>query len=143
MTWAAVIAAGVGCYLLKLAGLAVPGRVLDDPVVARVADLIPVALLAALVAVQVLADSDGHLVLDARVVALGRGGRAPGAAGAVPGGRLRRGPGSGPRPARLSRRRPGRSRPRRTRGARRGRRTGGTNGSGRLDHTQDRHHVGR
>ena len=47
------MAAGVGCYLLKLAGLSVPPRVLERPVVARVADLIPVALLAALIAVQV------------------------------------------------------------------------------------------
>ncbi|WP_278256261.1 AzlD domain-containing protein [Nocardioides convexus] len=49
-----------------------PGRVLAHPVVARIADLIPVALLAALVAVQVLAAPEGRaLVLDARVVALG------------------------------------------------------------------------
>ena len=33
----------LGCYLLKLAGLSVPARVLDRPAVARVADLIPVA----------------------------------------------------------------------------------------------------
>jgi branched-subunit amino acid transport protein len=69
MIWTAVIAAGVGCYLLKLAGLSIPPRVLDHPVVERVADLIPVALLAALVAVQVLA-TDGALVLDARLVGL-------------------------------------------------------------------------
>jgi len=69
--WAAVVVAGVGCYLLKLAGLSVPPRVLEHPVVARVADLIPVALLAALVAVQVVADSEQRLVLDARAAALG------------------------------------------------------------------------
>lgn len=68
--WGAVLAAGGGCYLLKLAGLSVPTRVLEQPVVARVADLIPVALLAALVAVQVAATDDGSLVLDARAVAL-------------------------------------------------------------------------
>ncbi|MCW2814646.1 MAG: AzlD protein [Nocardioides sp.] len=70
MTWAAIIAAGVGCYLLKLAGLSVPAAVLERPVVARVADLIPVALLAALIAVQVVATPDGGLALDARAVAL-------------------------------------------------------------------------
>ncbi|MDO9455844.1 AzlD domain-containing protein [Nocardioides sp.] len=70
MTWLAIIVAGVGCYLLKLAGLSVPARVLDRPVVSRIADLIPVALLAALVAVQVVATSDGGLVLDARALAL-------------------------------------------------------------------------
>jgi branched chain amino acid efflux pump len=69
MMWAVVLAAGLGCYLLKLAGLSVPPRVLDRPVVERVADLIPVALLAALVAVQVAGDGR-HLVLDARAVGL-------------------------------------------------------------------------
>jgi branched-subunit amino acid transport protein len=69
--WLAVIGAGVGCYLLKLAGLSVPPAVLEHRVVARVADLIPVALLAALVAVQVFADADQRLTLDARAAALG------------------------------------------------------------------------
>ncbi len=67
--WAAVLVGGIGCYLLKLVGLSVPDRVLEHPVVARVADYIPVALLAALVAVQVLADG-GTLVLDARAAGL-------------------------------------------------------------------------
>lgn len=70
MTWAAIIGAGIGCYLLKLAGLSVPASVLERPVVRRVADLIPVALLAALVAVQVMADGT-RLVLDARLAGLG------------------------------------------------------------------------
>jgi branched-subunit amino acid transport protein len=67
--WVAILAAGVGCYLLKLAGLSVPSRVLERPVVARVADLIPVALLAALIAIQVFT-SGPDLVLDARAAAL-------------------------------------------------------------------------
>ncbi|MEN8672804.1 AzlD domain-containing protein [Nocardioides sp.] len=70
MIWAAVVGAGVGCYLLKLAGLSVPERVLARPLVARVADLVPVSLLAALIAVQVFATDDASLVLDARAVAL-------------------------------------------------------------------------
>ncbi|MDP2774828.1 MAG: AzlD domain-containing protein [Nocardioides sp.] len=69
MTWVAIIAAGVGCYLLKLAGLSVPSRVLRRPVVARIADLIPVALLGALVAIQVFTQGP-DLVLDARAAAL-------------------------------------------------------------------------
>ncbi|GAA2000908.1 MULTISPECIES: AzlD domain-containing protein [Nocardioides] len=69
-TWLAVLGAGVGCYLLKLAGLSVPERVLERPVVRRVADLLPVALLAALVAVQVLA-GDRRLEVDARLAGLG------------------------------------------------------------------------
>lgn len=70
MIWAAILTAGVGCYLLKLAGLSVPASVLERPVVRRIADLIPVALLAALVAVQVFADGD-RVVLDARAAGLG------------------------------------------------------------------------
>lgn len=70
MMWTAILLAGVGCYLLKLAGLSVPPRILERPLVERVADLIPVALLSALVAVQVF--SSGHeLVLDARALGLG------------------------------------------------------------------------
>jgi len=67
--WWAVVVGSVGCYLLKLVGLSVPSRVLDHPVVERVADLIPVALLAALVGVQVFASS-GSLVVDARLAGL-------------------------------------------------------------------------
>lgn len=70
MMWAAILAAGLGCYLLKLTGLSVPPRVLERPLVERVADLIPVALLAALVAVQVFG-SQQHLALDARALGLG------------------------------------------------------------------------
>lgn len=70
MTWAAILLAGVGCYLLKLAGLSVPARVLARPLVARVTDLIPVALLAALISVQVFSNGSS-LTLDARAFALG------------------------------------------------------------------------
>ena len=71
--WSAVILACVGCYLLKLAGLSLPERVLSHPTVERVADLIPVALLSALVAVQVFAGGTGGpaLTLDARALGLG------------------------------------------------------------------------
>jgi hypothetical protein len=68
--WMAVLAAGLGCYLLKLAGLSIPPQVLEHPLVARIADLIPVALLAALVAVQVFS-SGPHLTVDARAAARG------------------------------------------------------------------------
>ena len=66
MTWAAILATAAGCYLLKLAGLWVPEQVLDHPLMARVSDLLPVALLAALAAVQTVATGE-TLVLDARV----------------------------------------------------------------------------
>lgn len=70
MIWLALVLACSGCYLLKLAGLSLPPRVLERPLAERVADLIPVALLAALVAVQVVADGS-HLTLDARAAGLG------------------------------------------------------------------------
>lgn len=66
MIWTAVLLAALGCYLLKLLGMSVPAAVLEHPVVERIADLLPVALLSALVAVQALA-SDGDLVPDARL----------------------------------------------------------------------------
>ena len=67
--WAAVIAASVGCYLLKLAGLSMPASWVQQPWVARVVDFVPAALLAALVAVQGL--TSGHdLVIDGRLAGL-------------------------------------------------------------------------
>jgi hypothetical protein len=68
--WTAVLVACAGCYLLKLAGLSLPERVLSHSTVERVADLIPVALLAALVAVQAFSSGTG-LTLDARALGLG------------------------------------------------------------------------
>ena len=69
MTWLAILATAAGCYLLKLTGLSVPTKVLDRPLVQRIADLMPVALLSALIGVQVLA-LGSRLVLDARLVGL-------------------------------------------------------------------------
>ena len=48
--WGAIIVACLGCYLFKLAGLSVPGEVLERPLLRRISVLLPVALLAALVA---------------------------------------------------------------------------------------------
>ena len=68
--WAAVLAGGAICLLVKLAGYLAPQEWLERPRVVRIAELVTVALLSALVAVQALAA--GHaLVLDARVPALG------------------------------------------------------------------------
>jgi branched-subunit amino acid transport protein len=63
--WAAVLAGAAGCYVLKLAGLSVPRRLLDDPRTRRVAAVLPVGLLAALAATQTFADGR-HLEIDAR-----------------------------------------------------------------------------
>jgi uncharacterized membrane protein len=67
--WAAVLAASLGCYLLKLAGLSVPAAWVEQPWVARVVDFVPAALLGALVAVQA-ATSGQDVVLDGRLVGL-------------------------------------------------------------------------
>lgn len=67
--WLAILATAAGCYALKLVGLSVPQRVLAHPVAARVAGLIPIGLLSALVAVQVLADGRA-LAIDARAAGL-------------------------------------------------------------------------
>jgi hypothetical protein len=70
VTWATVLLAAGGCYLLKLAGLQVPERWLEHPVLAQVSALLPVALLAALAAVQTVATGT-TLALDARVAGVG------------------------------------------------------------------------
>jgi branched-subunit amino acid transport protein len=67
--WTVVLVCGAGCYLLKLAGLSVPPAWVERPWVKRVAEFVPAALLAALVAVQV-ATSGHRLVLDGRLVGL-------------------------------------------------------------------------
>jgi branched-subunit amino acid transport protein len=69
MTWTTIVVAGLGCYALKLAGLSIPAAVLNRPLVQRVAGLIPVALLSALVAVQVFTD-EHRLVVDERAAGL-------------------------------------------------------------------------
>ncbi|MDP9433607.1 MAG: AzlD domain-containing protein [Actinomycetota bacterium] len=67
--WAAVLGTAAGCYVLKLAGLSVPESVLARPSVRRATDLLPVGLLAALIAVQTIGDGRS-LQLDARTAGL-------------------------------------------------------------------------
>ncbi|MFT2018797.1 AzlD domain-containing protein [Streptomyces sp. 796.1] len=68
-TWIAIALTAAGCYLVKLLGLSVPAGVLERPAVKRLAALLPVALLAALIAQQTF--STGHtLALDARTLGL-------------------------------------------------------------------------
>jgi branched-subunit amino acid transport protein len=61
--WWIVIGTVVGCYLLKLAGYLVPARLLDHGPTRRAVELLPVALLAALVVVELIA-SGRHYDLD-------------------------------------------------------------------------------
>ena len=72
MIWTAVLAGSLGCFLLKLAGWSVPARWLERERLQRAAVLLPVALLATLVAVQAFAAGD-RLVLDARAAGLAVG----------------------------------------------------------------------
>jgi uncharacterized membrane protein len=65
MSWTPILLAAAGCYVLKLAGLSIPQRVLDGARVQRIATLLPVALLAALIATQTF---DGGI--DARAAGL-------------------------------------------------------------------------
>jgi uncharacterized membrane protein len=69
MIWAGVLVAAASCYALKLAGLSLPQRFLQDPRIQRTVPLIPVALLAALVATQTFSTGQ-RLVLDVRAAAL-------------------------------------------------------------------------
>ena len=67
--WAAVIGGALACYLLKLAGLAVPQSRLEGERVQRIAALLPVALLAALIAIGAFT-TGRSLAIDARAVGL-------------------------------------------------------------------------
>lgn len=67
--WWAIAAVAVGGYALKASGYFIPQQVLERPRVTRVALLTPVALLAALTAVQVFGDGAG-LIVDARAAGL-------------------------------------------------------------------------
>ena len=69
MIWAGVLVACGACYGLKLAGLSLPQSWLQDARVQRTVPLLPVALLAALVATQTFSTGH-HLVLDVRAAAL-------------------------------------------------------------------------
>jgi branched-subunit amino acid transport protein len=66
--WVGLLVAAVGSYLLKLAGLSLPESVLNQPRVQRIAAFLPVAMLSALVAVQ-LFDGGQRYALDWRTLA--------------------------------------------------------------------------
>ena len=72
MIWAAVLAASLGCFLLKLLGWSVPASWLERERLQRAAVLLPVPLLAGLVIVQAFA-GDRELIVDARAAGLGVG----------------------------------------------------------------------
>lgn len=67
--WSAILIAAIICVAWKAFGYLVPPSLLEAPRPARIADLLTVALLAALVAVQSLGDGQA-VVVDARVPAV-------------------------------------------------------------------------
>jgi hypothetical protein len=67
--WTALLVASIICVAWKALGYLVPPRLLEAPRPMRIADLLTVALLAALVAVQTLGAGQA-IVLDARVPAV-------------------------------------------------------------------------
>jgi hypothetical protein len=69
-TWIAIAVTAAGCYAVKLLGLSVPAGLLERPVVKRLAALVPLALLAALTALQTFGSADLRPVLDARAAGL-------------------------------------------------------------------------
>ena len=78
--WVTILGASVGCYGLKLAGVSLPESFLGDHRVQRIAGLLPIAMLSALVATD-LFDSNRHYSANwhtlagvgAGVIALRRG----------------------------------------------------------------------
>lgn len=67
--WGAVLLAAAAVFAIKLAGHLTPARLLERPAVVRLAGLLTIGLLAALVGVQTLADGTA-LRVDARVPAV-------------------------------------------------------------------------
>ena len=67
--WNLILIASVAVLALKLAGYLVPPSLLEKPTPSRIAGLLTVALLAALVAVNTLT-AGKEIVLDARLPAL-------------------------------------------------------------------------
>ncbi|MCU1514556.1 MAG: branched-chain amino acid transporter AzlD [Microbacteriaceae bacterium] len=67
--WLIVIIASLACLALKLAGYLVPETFLERPAPSRIAGLLTVALLSALIGVQTFA-TGSHISVDARLPAL-------------------------------------------------------------------------
>ena len=67
--WQVVILASISVLALKLLGYLVPPSLIEKPVPARIAGLLTVALLSALIVTQTIGSGQG-VTLDARVPAL-------------------------------------------------------------------------
>jgi len=73
-SWALVLSTCAGCYALKVLGYLVPARVLHKPAVRRLVELVPVALLAALIVVEAIADGSRLHLDPARLAGVAVGG---------------------------------------------------------------------
>lgn len=67
--WQIILLASIAVFALKLVGYLVPPSLIERPTPSRVANLLTVALLAALIVVQTLGEGQ-QVVLDARVPAV-------------------------------------------------------------------------
>ena len=67
--WNLILLSAIAVFALKFAGYLVPQSLLQRPTPARVSNLLTVALLSALIAVQTL-ERGGDIVVDARVPAV-------------------------------------------------------------------------
>jgi hypothetical protein len=67
--WHTIVAATIICLAIKFAGYLIPQKVLAAPTPSRIADLLTVALLAALIVVQTIGDGQS-VVIDARLPAV-------------------------------------------------------------------------
>ena len=67
--WQTIILASIAVFAIKLVGYLIPPKLVEKPTPARIANLLTVALLAALIAVQTLGAGQG-IAIDARVPAL-------------------------------------------------------------------------
>jgi branched-subunit amino acid transport protein len=72
--WWIVLLSGVGCYLLKYAGFAMPQRWFAHPRMRNAIELMPVALLSALIVVEAIANGRHYDVNAARMAGLAVGG---------------------------------------------------------------------
>lgn len=67
--WHIILLASIGVLVLKLLGYLVPPSLIEKPLPARIAGLLTVALLSALIVTQTIGNGQG-ITVDARVPAL-------------------------------------------------------------------------
>ncbi|MDQ2837256.1 MAG: AzlD domain-containing protein [Actinomycetota bacterium] len=71
--WLIVVLSGIGCYILKYAGYALPQRLFAHAWLQKLIGLLPIALLSALIVVEALADGSHYDADAARLAGFGVG----------------------------------------------------------------------